>query len=161
MKEIIEILKQIERAEDCVVSKAENTISTLPFELPQDLEYYLKNYSSIVLFKNTDYSIKIVGADEFKKANPVIVGEEVEDDISYNWYIIAHDNNSQYLTIDLIKNRLGYCYDSFWDRHGLVGEQPIIAKSFTELLKRLYKSKGKSWYWTESDFCSYGDAYDN
>ncbi|MHC5354591.1 SMI1/KNR4 family protein [Myroides sp. LJL115] len=125
------------------------------------MEYYLQNYSSIVLFQNTEYSIKIVGADEFTRANPVIVGEDVEDDISYNWYIIAHDNNSQYISIDLTKDRLGYCYDSFWDRHGLVGEQPIIAKSFTELLKRLYNSKGKSWYWTESDFSFYGDAYDN
>ncbi|SUB88390.1 SMI1 / KNR4 family [Porphyromonas macacae] len=161
MKEIIEILTEIENTKDCTVSKLERPIKKLPFELPKDLEYYLKNYSSIVLFQNADYSIKIVGVSEFKRANPVIVGEEAEDDISHNWYIIADDNNSQYITIDLTKDKLGYCYDSFWDRHGVVGEQAVIAQSFTELLERLYNSKGQSWYWIDSNFQSYGDAYDD
>ena len=161
MKEIIEILTEIENAKNCTVSKLEKPIKKLPFDLPKDLEYYLKNYSSIVLFQNTDYSIKIVGVSGFKRANPVIVGEEVEDDISHNWYIIADDNNSQYITIDLTKDKLGYCYDSFWDRHGVVGEQAVIAQSFTELLERLYNSKGQSWSWIDSNFQSYGDAYDD
>ena len=75
MKKIIEILTEIESTRDCTVSKLERPIEKLPFELPEDLEYYLKNYSSIVLFQNADYSIKIVGVSEFKRANPVIVGE--------------------------------------------------------------------------------------
>ena len=58
------------------------------------------------------------------------------------------------------KDRLGYCYDSFWDRYSVVGEQSIIAKSFTELLERIYASKGNMWYWMREDFSSYGDAYD-
>ena len=58
------------------------------------------------------------------------------------------------------KNRLGYCYDSFWDRYCVVGEQSIITKSFTELLERIYASKGNMWYWMREDFSSYGDAYD-
>ena len=161
MKKIIEILTEIESTRDCTVSKLERPIEKLPFELPEDLEYYLKNYSSIVLFQNADYSIKIVGVSEFKRANPVIVGEEAEDDISHNWYIIADDNNSRYITIDLTKHKLGFCSDSFWDRHGVVGEQAVIARSFTELLERLYNSKGQSWYWMDSNFQSYGDAYDD
>lgn len=160
MKEIIDILTEIENTKDCIISKLERPIKKLSFELPKDLEYYLKNYSFIVLFQNADYSIKIVGVSEFKRANPVIVGEEAEDNISHNCYIIADDNNSQYITIDLTKDKLGYCYDSFWDRHGVVGKQAVIAQSFTELLERLYNSKGQSWYWTDSNFKSYGDAYD-
>ena len=58
------------------------------------------------------------------------------------------------------KNRLGYCYDSFWDRYGIAGEQAIIAKSFTELLDRIYNSNGNIWYWIEKNFTPYGDAYD-
>ena len=49
-----------------------------------------------------------------------------------------------FITIDLFKERLGKCYDSFWDRYGVVGEQPIIANSFTELLEQLFKGKGGS-----------------
>lgn len=163
MEKIIEILTKIENTKDCIISKLGSPIKELPFEfdLPKDLKYYLENYSSIVLFQSAGYSIKIVGLSDFKRANPIIVGEDAEDDISYNWYIIAHDDNSQYITIDLTKNKSGKCYDSFWDRHGVVGEQAVIAKSFTELLERLYQSGGKSWYWTEPGFPSYGDAYDD
>lgn len=161
MKEIIKILTEIENDENCTVSKSVNPNTALLPELPNDLKYYLENYASMVLFQHAEYSIKIVGLSEFKKANPIIIGEEAEDDLSYNWYIIADDNNSQYITIDLTKDKLGNCYDSFWDRHGVVGEQAVIAKSFTELLERLYNAKGKSWYWTEPDFQSYGDAYTN
>ena len=50
--------------------------------------------------------------------------------------------------------------DSFWDRHGVVGEQPIIANSFTELLEQLYQSKGDYFYWLQEDFENIGDAYD-
>ncbi len=162
MEELIKILAKIEGSELCVVSKFERQINklTLKNNLPDDLRYYLENYSSIVLFENAEYPIKIVGLSDFEKANPVIVGEDVEDDISNNWYIIADDGNSQYITIDLALERLGQCYDSFWDRHGVVGEQAVVAKSFTELLERLCKAEGKSWYWTDPGFQSYGDAYD-
>lgn len=159
MRRLVDILIEIERTEDCIVSKLESPIKILSLALPQDLEYYLKNYSSIILFQNEKYPIKIVGASQFKRANPIIIGEVVEEDISHNWYIIADDNNSQYITIDLSKEKQGYCYDSFWDRHGVVGEQAIIAQSFTELLERLYNSKGQSWYWIDSNFQTYGDAY--
>ncbi|HZH39145.1 MAG TPA: SMI1/KNR4 family protein, partial [Bacillales bacterium] len=136
MEKIIEILTKIENTKDCIVSKLVSPIRELPFEfdLPKDLKYYLENYTSIELFQSTGYSIKIVGLSDFKRANPVIVGEDAEYDISHNWYIIANADNTQYITIDLTKNKLGRCYDSFWDCHGVVGEQAVIAKSFTELL---------------------------
>jgi len=112
-------------------------------------------------FDDSDYPIKVVGLAEFKRANPIIVGEDAADDASHNWFIIAHDNHSQYITIDLSKNKQGYCYDSFWDRHGVAGEQAVVAKSFTELLQCLYRAKGQSLYWTEQGFQSLGDAYDD
>jgi hypothetical protein len=163
MDTLLKLLAEIEDNKNCIVSKSNNPLSRsfFDYELPLDLKYYLENYSSIVLFKDMDYSIKIVGLSEFKRSNLIIVGEDVEDDISHNWYIIADDGNSQYITIDLSKQRLGRCYDSFWDIHGLPGNQPIIAKGFTELLERLYLAKGKSFYWKEPGFKFYGDAYDD
>lgn len=67
---------------------------------------------------------------------------------------------SIYITIDLAEKRLGRCYDSFWDRHGVVGESTIVAKSFTELLSQLFGNQGKSLFWLNSDFVYIGDAYD-
>lgn len=161
MEKILEILKKIENFEDCIISKYDlSKVINIEYNLPDDLKYYLENYNDIILFKSSDYSIKINGITNFIKANPIIIGEEIPDDRSFDWFIIAQDDNSQYITIDLSIERLGFCYDSFWDRHGLVGEQPIIAKSFTELLEKLFNSYGKSLYWLEDKFQSYGDAYD-
>ena len=160
MEKINELILEIEKDENCTVSRLLVPYKKIPYKVPNDLKFYLENYSSIVFFQNTYYSIKIVGLTEFKRANKIIIGEDYNDDISHNWFIIADDNNSQYVTIDLSKDRLGYCYDSFWDRYGGVGEQTIIAKSFTELLERIYASKGNMWYWMREDFSSYGDAYD-
>ena len=42
-----------------------------------------------------------------------------------------------------------------------MGDCPVIAKSFTELLSQLVKNKGKRWYWLKEDFESLGDAYDD
>ncbi|RPD43598.1 SMI1/KNR4 family protein [Hymenobacter sediminis] len=162
MKNLEDFLATIASTNDCVVAKR---LSPLPlqieYSLPTDLQYYLENYSSIKLFKSAEYPLEIVGAEDFLRANPVIIGEEIEDDISNNWFIIATDGKSQYITIDLSKERLGKCYDSFWDRHGVAGEQPVIANSFTELLQNLYKNTGNYPYWLEEGFQSLGDAYDN
>jgi len=160
MEKLQNILAKIETSESCIVSKLSSPIS-ISDALPKDLKYYLENYSSIILFKDSEYSIKINGYPDFKRANPVIIGEDAEEDRSYNWFIIGEDDNSQYITIDLSPNRIGNCYDSFWDRHGLAGDQPIIAKNFTELLEKLFESNGERWYWLEDSFISYGDAYDD
>ena len=53
-------------------------------------------------------------------ANPVIIGELCEEDISSKWYIICKDLEENYITFDSSVERNGRCYDSFWDRHGVV-----------------------------------------
>ena len=127
--------------------------------IPDDIFEFYEICGGIDLFLDAEFSISIVCPDRFQLANPVIIGEKVEDDISSSWYIIAFDN-SDYLTIDLNKERLERCYDSFWDSHGLIGECPIIAMSFTDLLTRLIINKGQRWYWLQDDFETLGDAYD-
>lgn len=159
--DIKELIEKINNTPDCIVSKNSNKVEIcLDYILPDDLFYYLQNYSEIILFPNGDYPIKIVGFNDFDKANPIIVGEDIEDDITNNWFIIATGNNSQYITIDLSKERLGRCYDSFWDRYGVVGDNPIIAFSFSELLFQLLENKGDYYYWLKDNFNYLGDAYD-
>lgn len=125
-----------------------------------DLRTFYTLCGGIRLFEGRDYAVTIVPPIQFVVANPVIVGEVVEDDISSTWYIIADDGNGDYLTIDLSRERLGRCYDSFFDRHGVGGSCPIIATSFTDLLTRLFENQGQYWYWLRSDFVPLGDAYD-
>ncbi|PGM59614.1 hypothetical protein [Bacillus sp. AFS053548] len=112
------------------------------------------------LFIDCDYGLIIVSPEEFVLANPDIIGEKAEYDISSSWYIIGCDRNNDYLTIDLSIQRLGKCYDSNVEVHGVVGSCPIIANSFMELLERLLTNKGEHWYWLQDEFASLGDAYD-
>lgn len=129
--------------------------------LPHDLRRVYTLCGGLILFENADYALVIVPPERCALANPVIVGQGAEDnDISSSWYIVADDGNGDYLTIDLSQERLGRCYDSFFDRHAVAGSCPIIALSFTDLLTHLYENGGDYWYWLRPDFVSLGDAYD-
>ena len=90
----------------------------------------------------------------------MIIGEQVGDDISASWYVIANDGSGEYLTIDLDPARLGRCYDSFSDPSWRGGLMPNHRASFTDLLERLVANQGRHWYWLQPGFRSIGDAYD-
>ncbi|MBU5316813.1 SMI1/KNR4 family protein [Clostridium bornimense] len=159
---IIEMIDVIKRNLNCKVYPV-NGLPVLPsgFKLPSDLETFYRLCGGVSLFCNSKYSFDIVGPKDMVLANPVIVGELCEEDISSKWFIIGKDFDNNYITIDLSTERLGRCYDSFWDRHGVVGECDIIAKSFTELVEQLLINQGKSIYWLDENFNTIGDAYDN
>ncbi|GAM12377.1 unknown [Mesobacillus selenatarsenatis SF-1] len=101
--------------------------------LPSDLKEFYKICGGIDLFVGCDYAIKIVSPQGFVLANPVIIEERAEYDISSNWYIIGDNMNGDYITIDLDKLRLGRRFDSSWDVHGVAGSCPIVETSFTNL----------------------------
>lgn len=160
--DIMKILEKIRNTPDCIVySPCGLTELNKEIELPDDLKEFYENCGGISFFANREYGFTIVSPKEMVLANPVIVGELCEEDISSEWYIICKDSESNYITIDLAKERLGRCYDSFWDRHGVVGECTIVAKSFTELLSQLFINQGKSLFWLDDDFVYIGDAYDD
>ncbi|EFM08677.1 Cell wall assembly/cell proliferation coordinating protein, KNR4-like protein [Paenibacillus curdlanolyticus YK9] len=160
---IRKLIEQLEKRDDCNVYP----VATLPVlqnekhELPQDLLEFYEVCGGVELFTEADFRIRIVPPEKFVLANPVIVGELCAyDHLSSNWYIIG-EYGGEYITIDLWKSRLGRCYDSFFDRHGSVGNCDIVARSFTELIIHLIDNGGKSLYWTEDDFEYLGDAYDD
>ncbi|WP_240421805.1 SMI1/KNR4 family protein [Paenibacillus periandrae] len=162
MDTIRKLLAKIENLPYCIIYPA-TTIPSINggHILPQDVHEFYHRCGGLSLYSNSDFAISVVPPKELILANPVIVGEKCEDDISSTWYTIAKDDNGDYLTIDLQIERLGKCYDSFWDRHGVIGDCPVIANSFTDLLKQLIENGGNRWYWLENDFVSLGDAYDD
>lgn len=159
--DILEILDKIKNTPNCNVHNPCG-LPTLNKgdELPNDLKMFYEHCGGISLFANEPYGFTIVSPKEVVLANPVIVGELCEEDISSKWYIICKDVQNNYITIDLSKERLGRCYDSFWDRHGIVGECTIVAKNFTELLLHLLENQGKNLFWLDDNFLYIGDAYD-
>lgn len=159
--DIIEILDKVKNTSDCIVhSPCGLPLLGKGIKLPNDLKLFYEKCGGISFFTHEAYGFTIVSPEEFVLANPVIVGELCDGDISSEWYIICKDIQNNYITIDLSKERLGKCYDSFWDRHGVVGECAIVANNFTELLLHLLENQGKSIFWLDSKFIYIGDAYD-
>ncbi len=152
------LIEQLKSLPNCQVTPPTG-LPQSELTLPVDLQEFYRLTGGVRLFADADYAIDIVSPPQFARANPVIVGEDGEDDISFDWFIVAQAGE-QYITIDLNPARLGRCYDSFWDRHGLQGETAIIALSFEELLQRLIQGHGDDWYWLQDHFSSLGDAYD-
>ncbi|OCQ54135.1 Antitoxin YokJ [Photorhabdus australis subsp. thailandensis] len=167
MNNIKFILDEISKNPRCEIYSPKDGLLSLPNEevkYPNDLIDFYKQCDGVRLFEKNqdDVSFTIVPARRVIQANPIIVGEACENDISSTWYIICEIDNGEYLTIDLNKNRNGRCYDSNYEIHGVVGSCPIIANSFSELLIELYKSNGKDLFWINDEFHNkgYGDAYD-
>jgi hypothetical protein len=166
-KRIEELLTQIQAAPGCQI-KAPTRLPQIeaPFRLPDDLREFYQICGGLTLAENTKYALTIVSADHCVPANPVLLGEVAElarlanaEDISWSWYILADYGNGDYITIDLAPQRLGRCYDSSHETHGLRGETPIIALSFTDLLASLFQTRGQYWYWLQRNFVPLGDAY--
>ena len=159
--DIKELIEKIRNTPDCIVhNPCGLPLANKNIELPNELKVFYENCGGITFFTNKEYRFTIVAPEEMVLANPVIVGELCEEDISAEWYIICKDSQNNYITMDLAKERVGRCYDSFWDRHGVVGECAVIARNFTELLTQLYNNQGKSLFWLDDDFAYIGDAYD-
>ena len=155
------LLQHVSTIPNCIVKSP----SLLPMleeghSMPTDLLEFYELCGGIIFYSNSLYTIEIVPPNEFLLTNPVILGQRYDDDISTDWYIVAKSGSEQLITIDMNKERLGRCYDSFYDRHGIVGSCPVIATSFTDLLERVIENQGKYWYWLSKDFVSLGDAYD-
>lgn len=158
---IYEIIDMIREDKRCEVFQSNGT----PYlndgdQLPIDIQQFFNLCGGIRFFKGSKYEFVVVSPQEVVLANPVIVGELCEEDISSHWYIICKDAENNYITFDSSIERNGRCYDSFWDRHGVVGECAVIATSFTDLLFNLYKSEGKELFWLSDSFHYLGDAYD-
>lgn len=161
--EIREIIEEVKKYPNCKVYPPSGlpVLEKSIYKLPEDVIEFYQQCGGMSLFIDQDYTVNVVTPEKFQLANPIIIGELCEEDITSKWFIVADDGNGDFLTIDLSKERRGRCYDSFWDSHGIVGECPIIAKTFTDLLIRLINNKGNRWYWLKDDFISLGDAYDN
>lgn len=159
--DILKTLEKIKKTSNCIVhSPCGMPILGEKVVLPDDLRLFYENCGGISFFTDKKYGFTIVSPKEMVLANPIIVGELCEEDISSKWYIVCKDMEGNYITMDLAIERLGRCYDSFWDRHGVVGECAVVANNFTELLINLYNNKGKSLYWLDKSFKYLGDAYD-
>ena len=158
---IDELLHRISSEAGCTISPPSGIPAVLPgHAIPDDVLAFYRVAGGASLFPGSDYEYNILPPGEVRPANAVMKIDSGEGDISDAWYVIADDRGGDYLSIDFDPTRLGRCYDSFHETHGMVGDTPIIARSFSELLERLLENRGSYPYWLRDDFQPIGDAYD-
>ncbi|MBP6845707.1 MAG: SMI1/KNR4 family protein [Kofleriaceae bacterium] len=160
MTDFHRLVDKIGRTRDCKLLAPSGTPRLRAGDrLPGDLAAFYQLAGGAAFFEHSDYALRVVRPEEFTRANPDIVGCDAPDDISDTWYIVARGSRGQVVTIDCSADRLGRCYDSFWDSHGVAGSCSIVALSFTDLLQRLLDNNGDYWYWLGDGGPAYGDAY--
>jgi antitoxin YokJ len=160
MKNLIE---QISRDEQCRLLPPDGSARVCleaGERIPVDLENFYSVAGGALLFPDEQFGFKVFGPNELLRANPVLLAssydqnrDAYEKDRSHHWFLIAAGIKMDQLkiSIDLSSERLGRCYDSFWDVHG-TGNSKIVARSFSELLELLYQSKGRSIHWDSDEF---------
>jgi hypothetical protein len=168
LKDLKKILELISKDNNCQIFEP-NSKLIIDRKIPDELDLFFKLTNGVSLFENESFGIKIIGKEEFISTNKYfypkddVIWEELDGDITNEWFLIGKNEElSQYISIDLTDNKRGNCYDSFLDTHGEEGMSEIVALNFTELLWKLYNSKGKgdSWYWIDNKFEKIGDAFD-
>ncbi len=181
---ITEVIELIRATPDCIVF-APTTQPAINSQhiLPNDVAEFYQHCGGLVLFQSISFPLTILPPQDVVLANPKITclsraelltldKDYWSDDISWAWYTIAENGNGDYFTIDLNPQRLGLCYDSYYETHASVGDTPIVARSFTSFLirmrqlildssTRLDKEVEDRWHWPELlSKLTLGDAYD-
>ena len=178
--EILSLLESMRRMPDCDVRAPAGLPTIRPHHLlPDDVRAFYRACSgftwSLYVASRFWDSFSVLAPDRVVLANPMVccISEEElrtmgfdDDEISWDWYVIAADGNGDYMSIDLGPGRLGRCYDSFHETHALRGQTPILGLSFTEFLTRIVAriegTRHSNWNWVEGGLgtMSLGDAYD-
>lgn len=135
-------------------------LESVSLKIPHDVASFYNLCGGAVLHKGTDREIEILDPKSVNSSNQVMLDLTEGDDISFGWYVIAKDNTGEYISIDFNTQRLGYCYDSFSETHGLVGDTPVIAMDFTQFLWGCLYVDGALPYWQMPEFEPIADAYD-
>jgi antitoxin YokJ len=162
VSQIRELVSRLREDPTCIFAQPVEWVGPTSTVLPGDLREFYQICGGLELFSDALFVWKIVGPHELVPTNPVVIGEQVEDDITSSWMVIARESGDSdaLISIDLSANRSGWCYDSNLEVHGLVGDCAILAFSFTELLEQLVGAHGQFVFWESDQFVSKGDAYD-
>ncbi|HLL80277.1 MAG TPA: SMI1/KNR4 family protein [Ktedonobacteraceae bacterium] len=163
-----DLLIRISNTPDCEIFPATGLPKIQPqHTLPEDVRNFYTLCGGVKLYETQSKRIRILPPERVELANPILMrgltSEQYAtsaEDISWSWYLIAEDYGGNYVTIDFSQERLGRCYDSFFDRHAMPGYCPVIASSFTEFLTRLFENQEEYPYWNLPSFSALGDAYD-
>lgn len=167
MIDLNELIQQISTREDCRVFPPAGLplLHDPAHRFPDDLLRFYSLCGGVLLWTESDYWMQILGPEDVRPADMVqLSGQDSGDELdkespTADWYLVARCGDAESISIDLNLQRLGLCYDSSPECFGLPGSSPVVAKSFSELVCRLFANEGEYWYWQHPDFVSLGDAF--
>ncbi|MDU8350890.1 hypothetical protein RYA05_03160 [Pseudomonas syringae pv. actinidiae] len=114
--------------------------------MPDDLSDFYRHFGGAVFHANATYCFRIY-PPWLERSDFAVMGEDLGIPDSANWYALG-EFGDQVISIDLGQGpQFGYCYDSFWDSYPTADESTLIARSFTELIKKVIESKGERLFW--------------
>ena len=124
----------------------------------------------MVLFHERALPWRVVPPGEFRPAARRFLAADDADqvlagasDVAGTTFVFADQGGAstdEHLVVDLHPARAGRYYETFWDRFGLVGEMPIIARSVAEALVWLLETGGQGAEAALARRRPLGDAYD-
>ena len=130
-------------------------------KLPDDLKTFYWRYKTVKLF-DSEYgaTYRFVPVGEIHPTRIDIFGEDTDEWGPSTWLTICDVLDGNYIAIDIdSKEDKEYNYiDCFHETFAEPGECKVVAKSFTELLRRALSGVGNIAYYLQNDFAGYGDA---
>ena len=164
---ISEIIHEIRTLSHCrVLPRSGAPAHEILFKMPEDLVEFYEQCGGVEIYLDRNFGFRVVGPSELVPTSKALLSSnfyekhraELDEDRTASWYLLARGSGpEEAVSIDLGGERCGYCYDSFWDIYG-TPHCRIVARSFTELLRRLIDAKGEVIYWTEPNAPFFGFA---
>jgi antitoxin YokJ len=169
--ELLTVVEAIGRRSDCAVlePQAQPAVEH-PLALPDDLRRFYELCGGLVLFRDGATPWRIVPPGELVPAARRFLAVQDADaamadprDVAGTTFVFADQGGAstdEHVVVDLHPARAGRYYETFWDRFGLAGEMPIIARSVAEALTWLLEMRGEGVEAALSRRAPLGDAYD-
>ena len=162
MPDITSLVAEIGSVPGCLL-KPPAGLPTVPpgFFLPLDLQRFYELAGGGVIYEKRQCPgpTRIVGPEEFVRIDVAIAGEIISPGPFEYWFAMADVSDGNFIAIDLHPGHCGMCYDCFHETFMWPGCVNIIARSFTDLLRRLLRHTDDSDYWTEEGFEPLGEAF--
>ncbi|MCG8550320.1 MAG: SMI1/KNR4 family protein [Desulfobacterales bacterium] len=158
---ISKILIKIQNSDGCDVFPAQGQPKLASkVIIPEDMRLFYELCGGVKLFSNKEYHWRILAPNEIALAEKSILDEsEIIPELG-NLFLIADDGNGDYLAINLDRKSNGYVVDAFHETFGVIGDTPVIAFSFTELLESLYENSGEYPFWLSDKSNQYKDWFE-
>jgi hypothetical protein len=163
MKSYDELIAELQTRPNCHFRPATRLpVTPRDLQLPPDVIRFYQRFSEARLFGDScDPRYQILPPEKFVQIGEAVPGGEATTvGIEQSWYALVDVRDGNFFGIDLLPERLGWCYDCFHETYGMAGYCKVLAQSFTELLNYIVEGGDKA-FWLADDFHGYGDAYES